>query len=301
VNDLEQLTRRFGIPGVLRFERLPGDLAVIRVESALATASVMLQGAQVIGYQPRGERPLIWLSSRSRYVAGKSVRGGVPICWPWFGPHATDPALPAHGFARTVKWDLRQALTLPDGRVRLEFDLPQDAAMRAQWPYPSSVRVTITIGRELEVSLATHNVGSESFRLGQALHTYFQVTDVRRISIRGLDGCAYLDKVDGSARRQQQGPVTFTQETDRIYLDTGGACEILDPSTDRSLLITATGSRSTVVWNPWIEKAEKMGDFEADGYLRMVCVESANAADDTVNLAPGQEHVLAAQYRLVGR
>ena len=301
MNDLEQLTRRFGIPGVLRFEQLPGNLAVIRVESALATASVMLQGAQVIGYQPRGERPLIWLSSRSRYVAGKSVRGGVPICWPWFGPHATDPALPAHGFARMVEWHLRQALTLPDDRVRLEFDLPQDAAMRAQWRYPSSVRVTITIGRELEVSLATKNVGSEGFPLGQALHTYFQVSDVRCISIRGLDGCAYLDKVGISARRRQQGPVTFTQETDRIYLDTGGACEILDPSTDRSLLITATGSRSTVVWNPWIEKAEKMGDFEVDGYLRMVCVESANAADDTVNLAPGQEHVLAAQYRLVGR
>jgi glucose-6-phosphate 1-epimerase len=301
VNDLEQLTRRFGIPGALSFDQLPGSLAVIRVESALATASVMLQGAQVIGYQPRGERPLIWLSSRSRYVAGKSVRGGVPVCWPWFGPHATDPALPAHGFARTVEWDLQEAMVLPDGRVRLKLELAQNGATRAQWPYASSVRNTITIGRELEVSLATHNIGSESFRLGQALHTYFQVGDVRRIAIHGLDGCAYLDKVGGSARRQQQGPITFTQETDRIYLDTGGACEIRDSSMDRCLLITATGSRSTVVWNPWIEKAEKMGDFEPDGYLRMVCVETANAADDTVNVAPGQEHVLAAQYRLLGK
>jgi glucose-6-phosphate 1-epimerase len=301
VNDLEQLTRRFGIPGALSFEQLPGGLAVIRVDSALATASVMLQGAQVIGYQPRGERPLIWLSSRSRYVAGKSVRGGVPVCWPWFGPHATDPALPAHGFARTVEWELQEAMVLPDGRVRLDLELTQNSATRAQWPYPSSLRNTITIGRELEVCLATHNIGSESFRLGQALHTYLQVGDVRRISIHGLDGCAYLDKVGGSTRRLQQGPVTVTQETDRIYLDTGGACEIRDSSMDRSLLITATGSRSTVVWNPWIEKAEKMGDFEPDGYLRMVCVETANAADDTVNVAPGQKHVLAVQYRLLGK
>jgi D-hexose-6-phosphate mutarotase len=192
-------------------------------------------------------------------------------------------------------------MVLPDGRVRLKLELAQNGATRAQWPYPSSVRNTITIGRELEVSLATHNIGSESFRLGQALHTYFQVGDVRRIAIHGLDGCAYLDKVGGSARRQQQGPITFTQETDRIYLDTGGACEIRDSSMDRSLLITATGSRSTVVWNPWIEKAEKLGDFEPDGYLRMVCVETANATDDTVNVAPGQEHVLAAQYRLLGK
>lgn len=300
MNDLEQLTRRFGIPGALSFELLPGSLAVIRIESALATASVMLQGAQVIGYQPRGERPLIWLSSRSRYAAGKSVRGGIPVCWPWFGPHATAPALPTHGFARTVEWDLQEATLLPDGRVRLAFELAQKG-VRAEWPYLSSVRNTITIGRELEVSLATRNSGSESFRLGQALHTYFQVSDVRRISIHGLDGCNYLDKVGGNARRRQQGPVTFNQETDRIYLDTGGACEILDPSADRSVLITATGSRSTVVWNPWIEKAEKMGDFEPDGYLRMVCVESANAADDIVNVAPGQEHVLAAQYRLLGK
>jgi len=301
VNDLEQLTRRFAIPGALSFERLSGSLAVIRVESALASASVMLQGAQVIDYQPRGDRPLIWLSGRSRYAEGKSVRGGIPVCWPWFGPHATNPALPAHGFARTVEWDLQEAMVLPDGRVRLAFELAQEGAMRPEWPYPSSVRNSITIGCELEVSLATRNSGGESFPLGQALHTYFQVSDVRRISIHGLDGCTYLDKVAGNARRRQQGPVTITQETDRIYLDTGGACEIRDPSMDRSLLITATGSRSTVVWNPWIEKAEKMGDFEPDAYLRMVCVESANAAEDTVNVAPAQEHVLSAQYRLLGK
>ena len=301
MNDLEQLTRRFAIPGTLGFEQLPGQLAVIRIDSALATASVMLQGAQVIGFQPRGEQPLIWLSGRSRFVAGKSVRGGVPLCWPWFGPHATDPALPAHGFARTVEWELQEATALPDGRVRLAFELAQDHATRAQWPYPSSVRNTVTIGRELEVSLATRNTGTQSFALGQALHTYFRVGDVRRISIHGLHGCAYIDKVGGSTRRQQQGPVTFTQETDRIYLDTGGACEIRDPSMDRTLLVTATGSRSTVVWNPWIEKAERMGDFEPDGYLQMVCVETANAADDTVNVGPAQEHVLAAQYRLLSK
>jgi D-hexose-6-phosphate mutarotase len=149
------------------------------------------------------------------------------------------------------------------------------------------------------VALATRNTGSEGFQLGQALHAYFQVADVRRVSVHGLHGCAYLDKVESGERRQQRGPVTFTRETDRIYLDTGGVCEIRDPPMDRSLLVTATGSRSTVVWNPWIEKAERLGDFEPGGYLSMVCVETANAADDTVSLAPGQEHVLAAQYRLL--
>jgi D-hexose-6-phosphate mutarotase len=198
-----------------------------------------------------------------------------------------------------MEWELQEATMLPDARVRLGFELVQNEATRVQWPYPSSVRYTATIGRELEVSLATRNTGSGTFTLGQALHTYFQVGDVRRISIHGLQGCTFLDKVGASTRRQQDGPITFTQETDRIYLNTGGAFEIRDPVMDRSLLVTSTGSRSTVVWNPWTEKAERMGDFGPDGYLGMVCLETANAADDTVNLAPGQEHVLAAQYRLL--
>ncbi len=299
MSDLDQLTRRFAIPGTVRFEKLPGELLAIRVDSELAGARVMLQGAQVIGYQPRGERPVVWLSERGRYIAGKSVRGGIPVCWPWFGPHATDPTLPAHGFVRAVHWDLQQTEVLPDGRVRLALELAPSDATRAQRPHASLLRYTITIGRELELSLATRNGGSESFAITQALHTYFQVGDVRRISIHGMDGCAYLDKVGGSTKRHQQGPITFTQETDRIYLDTGGACEIRDPSMDRTVLVTATGSRSTVVWNPWIEKADRMGDFAPDGYLGMVCVENANAADDAVQVGPGQEHVLSAQIRLL--
>jgi len=298
MSDLDPLIRRFAIPGTLRFEKLPGELVAIRVDSELAGACVLLQGAQVIGYQPRGERPVVWLSERGRYVAGKSVRGGIPVCWPWFGPHATDPTLPAHGFARAVQWDVQQTEVLPDGRVRLALELAQTDAMRAQGPHACSLRYTITIGRELELSLATRNAGSEGFAITQALHTYFQVGDVRRISIHGMDGCTYLDKVGGSTKRRQQGPITFTQETDRIYLDTGGACEIRDPSMDRTVLVTATGSRSTVIWNPWIEKADRMGDFAPDGYLGMVCVETANAADDAVQVGPGQEHVLSAQIRL---
>ena len=140
------------------------------------------------------------------------------MCWPWFGPHATDPALPAHGFARTVEWDLQEAMVLPDGRVRLKLELAQNGATRAQWPYPSSVRNTITIGRELEVSLATHNIGSESFRLGQALHTYFQVGDVRRIAIYGPNLFGHRRGVRDS--RLIDGPL-LADHRDRQSLDGG--------------------------------------------------------------------------------
>jgi len=295
----DELNRRFGIAGTVHFEELGNGMVAALVSNPLGAATIVLQGAHVTTYQSHGRQPLIWLSDDARFAPGKSIRGGVPVCWPWFGPHATEPKFPGHGFARTMPWELIEAAALPDGRTRLVFEIIQNDATRAQWPYPSRARNIITVGQELEVQLATANTGGETFQLGQALHTYFQVGDVREVTLHGFDGCEYVDKVDGGARKKQQGPVTFSRETDRIYLGTRGYCEIRDPVMGRSILVTATGSRSTVVWNPWIEKADKMGDLGKDGYLNMVCVETANAAEDVVIVKPGQEHVMAAQYRLL--
>jgi len=296
---LDDLNRRFGIADTVRFEELSDGFIVARVSNAFGTAAIALQGAHVMTWQPRGQQPIIWLSDHAKFAPGKSIRGGVPVCWPWFGPHATEPKFPGHGFARTVPWELIETKALPDGRTRLVFEIIQNDTTRAQWPHPSRARNIITVGQELEVRLVTTNTGTESFQLGQALHTYFQVGDIRKVTLHGLDGCEFIDKVADGARKKQQGPATFTQETDRIYLGTHGYCEIRDPALSRSILLTATGSRSTVVWNPWIEKANKMGDFGPDGYLNMVCVETANAAEDVVVLKPDQEHVMAVQYRLV--
>jgi D-hexose-6-phosphate mutarotase len=297
VSDIQTLTQQFGIAGKLSFEMV-GDLAVARVKTPFATATVALQGAHVMTWQPAGQKPVIWVSKLAKYAPGKSIRGGVPVCWPWFGPHASEASFPGHGFARTVPWALVATKALPDGRVRLEFELTQTDATRAQWPHASTVRNIITVGEELEVALETTNTGKAPFQLGQALHTYFVVGDIRKATVAGLEGCDYLDKV-GGGRPRQQGPVTFTQETDRIYLGTHGCCGILDPVMDRTLLITSTGSRSTIVWNPWTEKAEKMGDFGAEGPWGMVCVETANAAEDVIMLAAGETHRLTAQYRVV--
>lgn len=297
MSELNKLANRYGIAGKVSFEQV-GELVAARVTTPFATATVALQGAHVISWQPAGQASVIWVSKFARFASGKSIRGGVPVCWPWFGPHASNPQFPGHGFARTVPWALVATQALPDGRVRLEFELIQNDATRAQWPHASVVRNIITVGQELEVELATTNTGSAPFQLGQALHTYFVVGDIRRATVAGLEGCEYLDKV-GGGRKRQQGQVTFTQETDRIYLGTQGCCGILDPALDRTILITSTGSRSTVVWNPWIEKADKMGDFGTDGYLDMVCVETANAAEDVVTLAAGETHCMTAQYRVL--
>jgi D-hexose-6-phosphate mutarotase len=297
MSEIQNLTRQFGIAGKVSFE-MTGELAAARVKTPFAMATIALQGAHVLTWQPKGQQPVIWVSKQAKYAPGKSVRGGVPVCWPWFGPHAGNPQFPAHGFARTLPWALVASKELPDGRIRLEFELIKTEATQAQWPHASIVRNIVTVGEELEIELVTTNTGKASFELGQALHTYFVVGDIRNTTVAGLEGCEYLDKV-GGGRKRQQGHVTFTQETDRIYLGTHGCAGILDPVMDRTILITSTGSRSTIVWNPWTEKAAKMGDFGDEGPWRMVCVETANAAEDVITLAAGETHRLAVQYRVL--
>ncbi len=296
---LADLQRRFAGADFLSCAELAPGFVVIQVRTDFSAATIALQGAHVMTWQPNGQEPVIWLSPQAKFAPGKSIRGGVPLCWPWFGPHASEPAYPGHGFARTIPWELAAARKLPDGRVRLAFTPVMNDAARAQWPHASTVVCTITVGQELEVELATTNAGSTAFELGQALHTYFTVGDVRQASITGLAGCEYIDKVAGGQRRRQDGAVTFAGETDRVYLDTAGCCEIRDPVLGRTLLVTSTGSRSTVVWNPWTEKADKMGDFGTDGQWQMLCVETANAAADVITLAPGETHTMVAQYRAI--
>ncbi len=295
MSEVERLNRDFATDGVV-FVEGPGGLVVVEVNNAHARASVVLQGAHVTGYQRHGEAPLIWVSRLAKFGVGKSIRGGVPVCWPWFGPHTSNPKFPGHGFARTVPWNIVQVTTLPDGSTRLEFQLEQSEATRAQWPHASDVRNIVTVGPALTVELVTTNTGSEAFTLGQALHTYFEIGDIHKATIAGLNGCDYLDKVDGGKRKTQQGVVAFSGETDRIYLATGNRCEIKDPVLNRTIVIESRGSASTVVWTPWTEKADKMGDFGPNGWTAMVCVETANAAEDVRSLAPGEQHRMTAIY-----
>lgn len=294
--DFSALNARFGVPGQLSFKEGPGGLAVAEVANSQATAVIALQGAHVMSWTPRGARPVIWLSPAAKFAPGKSIRGGVPVCWPWFGPHAADAALPAHGYARTTPWEVMHSEALAGGATRVVFRLLENETTRAQWPHATPVECRITVGASLEIELVTRNAGAAPVTIGQALHTYFEVSDIRRVTVAGLDGCPYLDKVDGGQRKRQAGPVSFSGEVDRIYLDSLADCVIEDPDARRRIVISKRGSRSTVVWNPWIEKAAKMGDLGDDGYLRMLCVESANAADDTVTLAPGAEHRLWVNY-----
>ncbi|MEW6645614.1 MAG: D-hexose-6-phosphate mutarotase [Pseudomonadota bacterium] len=296
----EQLNRQFGIDGKVRLVERGDGFVMIEVRTAQGQADIALQGAHVTTWAPQGQAPVVWVSEQAKYAAGKSIRGGVPVCWPWFGPHASNAKLPGHGYARTVDWRLLRVTSLDDGRIQLIFELIDTPATRAQESHPLRVRNTVTVGASLQVELETTNLGTAPYVLGDALHTYFHVGDVTRATVHGLEGCAYIDKVDGGARKQQGGPVTIAGEVDRIYLGTGNCCEIRDPVLQRRIVIRSRNSASTIVWNPGVEKATKMGDFGSDGYLRMLCVETANAAEDVVNLAPGAQHRLVAEYSCAG-
>jgi D-hexose-6-phosphate mutarotase len=294
----EILNRRFS-PGRQLVFREAGEVVVAEIDTPLASASLCLQGAHLMTWRPRAQaEPVVWLSELAKPAPGKSIRGGMPVCWPWFGPHATDAKLPAHGFARTVPWELAAARVLGDGAVEFALGLTVNERTRALWPHRTRAELRLTVGATLKAALTTFNEDDHAVVIGEALHTYFHIGDIAAVRVRGLEGCDYLDKVDGGARRQQRGAIRFTGETDRVYVNTAAECVIEDERLRRRIHVAKSGSRSTVVWTPWTEKADRMGDFGPDGWRSMVCVESANAAENAVTIKPGGSHALAVEYRV---
>lgn len=293
---LHSLNQRHAIENHVQLREIADGVIIAEVSNQHALANITLQGAHVATFQPRGEEPVLWLSPNAKFAPGKSIRGGVPICWPWFGPHKTDSKLPGHGFARTVPWELLQTRANDDGSTFLRFGLIESDITRAQWPHPCSAQLEVTVGKALRVELVTANTGSTPFELSEALHTYFQISDVGNMTIRGLEDCEYLDKVQDFARLKQQGGIVIESEVDRVYVNTGADCVIEDRGLKRAIRIAKQGSRSTVVWNPWQEKAEKMGDFGPALHRDMVCVESGNALENTLTVQPGETHRLVAVY-----
>ncbi|MFZ2162982.1 MAG: D-hexose-6-phosphate mutarotase [Sideroxyarcus sp.] len=293
---LSELNEHYAIGNHVQFKEIADGMIIAEVANQHALANIALQGAHIATFQPRGEEPVIWLSPQAKFAPGKSIRGGVPVCWPWFGAHKCDSKLPGHGYARTVPWEILETKALADGSTFLRFGLVENDTTRAQWPHASTVQLEATVGKSLRVELITTNTGTKSLELGEALHTYFQISDVAKVTIRGLDNCAYLDKVQDFARFTQKDGIVIESEVDRVYINTAADCVIEDKGLKRAIRIAKQGSMSTVVWNPWVEKGKEMGDLGEDGYRSMVCVESGNAWDNVVVLAPGETHKLAAVY-----
>jgi glucose-6-phosphate 1-epimerase len=281
---------RYTIPGIVSLRLGAGDLPYLAITTNRAEAHVYLHGAHVTHYQPRdASHPVLWMSGKSYFEPGKPIRGGVPLVFPWFGPRATDKNLPAHGFARTQSWTLVGA-DHSEGIATVTLALSANDATRKLWPHEFDLRYTATVRDALELSLQVRNTSDVPFTFEEALHTYLNVGDVRRIELDGLSGRPFIDKMDHATRKTQSGPIRFEDETDRVYVETRDDVTVRDELLRRSVLVSKGGSLATVVWNPWTEKARRMVDYGDDEWPGMVCVETANCADHPVTLQPGETH-----------
>lgn len=258
-----------------------------KIATPFCRALVSQQGAQLLEFQAVGKKPLLWLSEQAAYAPGRAIRGGIPLCFPWFGPHPQDPAKPAHGFARSQRWALAGAETVGE-TLQLSFRLAASPETRALWPHEFIATLTMILGRTLTLQLMVENTGGQDFRFCFAFHSYFPVGDIRQTRVEGLEGCQYIDQLapDRAPRRQSQ-PIRFEAETDRIYLHTPDRYCLVDEDQGQAVRITAQGCRSVVVWNPWDAKAASLADMADAAWQHMVCVESGNLESDAIVLPAG--------------
>ncbi|WP_297324130.1 D-hexose-6-phosphate mutarotase [Nitrosomonas sp.] len=298
---IEQLNAQFGIAGQLEFIAGNGGLPMIQVKTAKAKALISIHAGQVLSYQPAGEpEDVMFLSAKAYYQDGKAIKGGAPICWPWFGADPEGKGRPGHGFVRNRPWNVVATEKMGNGDIKVTLGLVNTPETQAIWPHSFVLNQEIIISDSLNLSLITRNTGKEKFSITQAFHTYFKVGNITQAKVLGLEGCDYIDKAGGgNAQKQQSGAVTIGSEVDRIYLDAGNTLTIDDSALNRRIQITSQGSKTAVVWNPWEKIAKEMADLEDADYQRLLCVETTNAANDVVEVAPGSECRLVANYRVV--
>ena len=291
--------KKFDVPGVT-FSTLDSGLEIISISNKYASAKITTNGAHIFEYTPVGEKNLLWVSKKAFFVPGKPIRGGVPVCWPWFGASLIE-GRPGHGFVRVEEWQISDIAELPSGATKLVFTLDSDMKHFAMADFPFTVNMIFTIGKELEMTLVMVNKGTEPVKIGCALHTYFAISDINKVVVTGLDKCHYFDHKVGAPRFEgnyQEGDVKVTSEIDNVYFPASGTTEIVDPGWGRIITIEKSGSDSTVVWNPWVEKATTMEDYAPEEYQEMICVESANAKCDPRILLPGVPHQISQKIGL---
>lgn len=289
MQSLATLESRFKRPGRVEFSMEPWGYPLLSVRNRAASATLSLYGGHLMSYVRAGEEDILWLSKAVSIEGGKSIRGGIPVCWPWFGQHPSNASMPVHGLARVREWRLEDVSELDDDSSEILLRLPGGSLESP--PFPFSLKLRVSIGKELRVALETGNEGEEEANFTAGLHSYFKVGDISRVSIEGLSGVRYWDKSMDSYC-VQEGTLAFKGKVDRIYREIS-ECEVVDPVLGRRFKVAAEGGRSMVVWNPG-EGVERMfPGFVAEDYLTMLCVEAASPSFEPVKLEPGFSHVLA--------
>jgi glucose-6-phosphate 1-epimerase len=294
VSRIDALNRRFGISGVAQVVSGNGGLPKILVTTPAASAEIYLHGAQVTAWRPAGAEEVIFVSEKSHWEDGHPIRGGIPICFPWFRAKTDDHKAPAHGVVRTREWRLESIAAEENGSVSVACSTESDESTRPWWPHEFHIVHRVAVGKTLGLELTTRNTGATPFRFEEALHTYFRVGLAQHVRVRGLDQVKYLDNTDGNREKLQSGEVILAAPTDNAYLNTHGALELIDPTLKRTIRTEKENSATTVVWNPWQQGAASISDLGEDEWQRMTCVEASNILGMAVSLTPGQEHTMRA-------
>lgn len=300
---IQSLYTKFGSLKGVTIE-LHKQLIAVSVKNEAASATIFLQGAQLAEYKRIGEHPLIWLSDQCTYQMGKPLRGGIPICWPWFGDLARNPVAiqdqlgesdwPAHGFVRMQEWELI-SVELPDSettRITLQLQITPDE----RWPFPAVLRVIISVGTTLDVQFQVTNLSAEPFSFTHALHTYFNVGNIESIAVEGLEGRDFLDTLDDWVTKKSNFPLQINAEVDRIYPNSPEKVAIIDRKLGRIIRINASNLPDLVVWNPWVEKSMRLSHFNDNHFKHMLCLESAALLDNAVTLAANETFKCEVNY-----
>ena len=298
--DIEKLNSKYGIAGQLKFVKGSGDFPFIQISNDSATALISVYAAQVLSFQPVEEsEDLLFLSPKSYYDEGKAIRGGIPVCWPWFGSDPVDLKRPNHGFVRNGLWTVSgtEASTDLDTKVILRF--PGTTKSESCWQQAFALELEISVGNTLTLELITRNTGDQKFSITQAFHTYVHVGDINQVQVLGLEDTEYLDKLDNSTQKRQIGAVTVLAEIDRIYTDVQNELIIDDSAFNRRIRIASTSNKTAVVWNPWAKSSAKMPDLEQDDYQHFICVEAGNIVTDVVDIPPGSQYSLLTNFKIL--
>lgn len=263
-------------------------IEVLVIDNPFCQATIAYQGAQVLHYQQKQKLPILWLSQGNAFQPGKAIRGGIPLCFPWFGPHPEKPDLPSHGFARQMDWQLQQASENAQGH-QLRFVLRDNPATRLLWDYAFEAVMDIHLGAQLEITFQLSNTDHQPFEFGFAWHSYFDIQDISQTEVHGLEHVVFLDQLSPEAgySHVESQPVSFCSETDRIYQQAGGNYQIRSGQ-QAPIQIGAPACNSVVVWNPWAEKADRLGDMPAESWKHMLCIECGQVGEAKVHLEAGQ-------------
>lgn len=286
--NIDELNDKFSIEGEIGFAELEDNMAFVTIYNKYAEADICLYGAHITNFKPHKTMEILWMSPESNFVEGKAIRGGIPVCFPWFGPHKRDSSKPQHGFARLMHWNVIETAIQPTGETLVRLQLCSSPETKQYWNHDFCAELTVIVGKQLSVTLKVENTSSAPFEYTCALHSYFSISSIEEITIEGLQNTKYYNQLDGGDYVQTTEKLEIHNPETRHYYNTESTCVINDPYFGRRIQIAKSNSKVTTVWNPWEETCSKIDDMPDDAYHTFVCVETVNAFNEVIKLAPGE-------------